>query len=70
MRTSFAISLKRSTLILQLSTSRQADYPIFWECCGHRPTLGPDRFRRGDPIFRRMAINIIYRFHQNNDIAR
>jgi hypothetical protein len=29
MRTSFTISLKRSTLILQLSTSWQADYPIF-----------------------------------------
>src|SRR5262249_32741845 len=26
----FIISLKRSTLFLQLSTSGQADYPIFW----------------------------------------
>jgi transcriptional regulator of aromatic amino acid metabolism len=36
MRTSFTISLKRSTLILQLSTSWQADYPIFRADLFHR----------------------------------
>jgi hypothetical protein len=35
MRTSFTIGLKRSTLILQLSTSWQADYPIFRGKSGH-----------------------------------
>jgi hypothetical protein len=32
----FTISLKRSTQNLQLSTSTQADYPIFTPKSGHR----------------------------------
>jgi hypothetical protein len=34
----FTISLKRSTLNRQLSTSCQADYPIFWREADIGPT--------------------------------
>src|SRR5450759_4683747 len=35
----FTISLKRSTQILQLSTSWLADYPIYWRHSGHCSAL-------------------------------
>jgi hypothetical protein len=35
----FTISLKRSTQILQLSTSWLADYPIYWGHSGHWSVL-------------------------------
>jgi hypothetical protein len=44
MRTSFTISLKRSTLSLQLSTSWQADYPIFWHGAANHVLIGDGRF--------------------------
>src|ERR1700677_2818058 len=40
----FTISLKRSTLNPQLSTSCQADYPIFWRKAGIEPIGMDDRY--------------------------
>jgi hypothetical protein len=42
----FTISLKRSTLNLQLSTSWQADYPIYWRYSGYARNVAKVRMRR------------------------
>src|SRR5215467_13522233 len=51
MRTSFHHQPEAQHPNVQLSTSWQADYPIFWRQTGHRPTIGSDASHANDGEF-------------------